>query len=52
MAVKALPPQSPDSEIKLEEFGKLPLVYEGRVKPFDTLARATIRQAGGTVRED
>ena len=30
--------------MQLEEFGRLPLVYEGRVKPFDTLARNTLRQ--------
>ncbi|HEX4147562.1 MAG TPA: hypothetical protein VHY20_01185, partial [Pirellulales bacterium] len=28
----------PAGEMDLYEFGKLPLVYEGRVKPFDTLA--------------
>ncbi len=30
--------------MQLAEFGRLPLVFEGRVKPFDTLARNTLRQ--------
>lgn len=34
----------PTDTMQLEEFGRLPLVYEGRVKPFDTLARNTLRQ--------
>jgi ABC-type transport system involved in cytochrome c biogenesis permease subunit len=32
----------PDA-MRLEEFGELPLVYEGRMKPFDTLARNSLR---------
>jgi ABC-type transport system involved in cytochrome c biogenesis permease subunit len=34
----------PADQMQLDEFGRLPLVYEGRVKPFDTLARNTLRQ--------
>jgi len=37
-------PNPPISELQLAEFGRLPLVYEGRVKPFDTLARNMLRQ--------
>ncbi len=40
---KAMPPRIPENEINLYEFGKLPLVYEGRVKPFDTLARNNLQ---------
>ncbi len=40
---KARIPQVDDAEMKIHEFGKLPLVYEGRIKPFDTLARNTLR---------
>ena len=29
--------------MKLERFGALPLMYEGRIKPFDTLARNSLR---------
>ncbi len=34
---KAVPPRAADDTFHFEEFGKLPLVYQGRVKPFDTL---------------
>ncbi len=37
-------PHIPTDQIQLDEFGRLPLVYEGRVKPFDTLARNMLRQ--------
>ncbi|MEX0710917.1 MAG: cytochrome c biogenesis protein ResB, partial [Pirellulales bacterium] len=43
---KARPPSPPrpgSGRMNLYEFGKLPLVYEGRVKPFDTLARNSLR---------
>lgn len=40
---KALPPRSSDAQMKLEQFGSLPLMYEGRIKPFDTLARNSLR---------
>ncbi len=39
----SLPPRTPEGEMNLYEFGKLPLVFEGRVKPFDTLARNSLR---------
>ena len=35
---------TPQDQIQLDEFGRLPLVYEGRVKPYDTLARNMLRQ--------
>ena len=36
-------PKTPDGEMKLHEFGTLPVVYQGRIKPFDTLARNSLR---------
>jgi len=39
----AVPPSVPEDGMAMHQFGKLPLVYEGRVKPFDTLARNTLR---------
>ena len=35
-------PQSA-AELQLEQFGKLPVMFEGRTKPFDTLARNSLR---------
>jgi len=40
---KSRMPDYESTEANLHEFGKLPLVYEGRVKPFDTLARNSLR---------
>ena len=40
---KSIMPSYESNEANLHEFGKLPLVYEGRVKPFDTLARNSLR---------
>jgi len=38
-----VPGASPDG-FELAEFGKLPVVYKGRTKPFDTLARNALRK--------
>ena len=43
LASKARPAKVKPSEMDVVGFGKLPLVYEGRVKPFDTLARNSLR---------
>ncbi|MFV2066461.1 MAG: cytochrome c biogenesis protein CcsA [Pirellulales bacterium] len=44
VAGKAMPPNKGlSSQMRLEEFGKLPVMYEGRVKPLDTLARNSLR---------
>ena len=43
----AMPPRAELGEMNLYEFGKLPLVYEGRVKPFDTLARNSLLVISG-----
>ncbi|MDA1164099.1 MAG: cytochrome c biogenesis protein CcsA [Planctomycetota bacterium] len=40
---KSRMPSYESTQANLQEFGKLPLVYEGRVKPFDTLARNSLR---------
>ena len=39
---KARPMTSRPSEMDIAAFAKLPLAYEGRVKPFDTLARNSL----------
>ncbi|NQV28145.1 MAG: cytochrome c biogenesis protein CcsA [Rhodopirellula sp.] len=40
---KSRMPSYESTEANLHEFGRIPLVYEGRVKPFDTLARNSLR---------
>ncbi len=40
---KARAPKPVDGEMNLYQFGQIPVMYEGRVKPFDTLARTTLR---------
>jgi len=35
-------PQDPSGEMKIREFGQLPVMYQGRIKPFDTLARNSL----------
>ncbi|HVX11820.1 MAG TPA: cytochrome c biogenesis protein CcsA [Pirellulales bacterium] len=37
------PHRAPPEAMQLDRFGRLPLVYEGRLKPFDTLARNSLR---------
>lgn len=36
---RARPAKTPATEINVAAFGELPLAYEGRIQPFDTLAR-------------
>ena len=43
LARHAVVPEPKEDEPDLKAFGALPLVYEGRVKPFDTLARNSLR---------
>ena len=40
-------PNIPQAEMQIDEFGRLPMVYEGRVKPFDTVARNMLRYLSG-----
>ncbi|MEX0611086.1 MAG: cytochrome c biogenesis protein CcsA, partial [Pirellulales bacterium] len=47
IASKARLPESKPSEMQIYEFGKLPLAYQGRVKPYDTLARNSLQILSG-----
>jgi ABC-type transport system involved in cytochrome c biogenesis permease subunit len=47
VASSARMPHTPQGEIQIDEFGRLPLVHEGRVKPFDTVARNALRYLSG-----
>jgi ABC-type transport system involved in cytochrome c biogenesis permease subunit len=40
-------PTSPPSEMQIYEFAKLPLAYQGRVKPYDTMARNALQILSG-----
>ena len=40
---KARPPRAGEGEMDLFQAGKIPVVYEGRAKPLDTLARTSLR---------
>jgi ABC-type transport system involved in cytochrome c biogenesis permease subunit len=40
---RAAPPAESFNEMKIHEFGKLPVVFGGRTQPMDTLARNTLR---------
>jgi hypothetical protein len=44
---KARMPKSKATEMQIYEFGKLPVQYQGRVKPYDTLARNTLQYLSG-----
>ncbi len=44
---KAVPRSAEEDAMRLHEFGSLPVVYEGRVKPFDTLSRNSLRVISG-----
>ena len=39
---KAVPPRDADGGFKIQAFAHLPVVYQGRVKPYDTLARNSL----------
>jgi len=43
LGMMALPKPLPEDGFDLKSFGQLPVVYEGRVKPFDTLARNSLQ---------
>jgi ABC-type transport system involved in cytochrome c biogenesis permease subunit len=40
-------PDSKPSEMRIYEFAKLPLAYQGRIKPYDTLARNMLQIISG-----
>ena len=43
MAGHAKPPSMPEDGMDIHAFGKIPVAYNGRVKPLDTLARTQLR---------
>jgi ABC-type transport system involved in cytochrome c biogenesis permease subunit len=47
IAGKARLPEVAPSEMQIYEFGKLPLAYQGRIKPYDTLARNSLQILSG-----
>lgn len=47
IAKTSMVPESLEGQMNLYKFGKLPLLYEGRVKPFDTLARNSLMIISG-----
>ncbi|HEV2949580.1 MAG TPA: cytochrome c biogenesis protein CcsA [Gemmataceae bacterium] len=47
MMMASAPARDSASGMHLEEFGRLPVLHEGRVKPFDTLARNTLMGISG-----
>ena len=47
MGSKARMPKSTPSAMQIEEFGKLPISYQGRIKPYDTLARNSLQFLSG-----
>jgi ABC-type transport system involved in cytochrome c biogenesis permease subunit len=42
LASKAVPPRDPVEGFDVHRFARLPVVYQGRVKPYDTLARNSL----------
>jgi ABC-type transport system involved in cytochrome c biogenesis permease subunit len=42
LLMAAAPPEDSKGQMQIQEFGKLPVVDGGRVKPFDTFARTTL----------
>jgi len=44
---RARPPKIAATAMNVSEFGKLPLAYEGRIQPFDTLARNVLTVISG-----
>jgi ABC-type transport system involved in cytochrome c biogenesis permease subunit len=47
IAGKARMPKAEPSEMQVYAFGKLPLAYQGRIKPYDTLARNSLQILSG-----
>lgn len=43
IASRSRPPKSDEAKLNLYEFGKIPLIHEGRAKPIDSLARNSLR---------
>src|SRR5437588_1157587 len=47
LGFEALPPSTPPDQMQLEEFGAIPVIDRGRVKPIDTYARTTLMLISG-----
>lgn len=47
VATKAMPVSDKPTQMKIHEFGKLPVAYGGRTQPMDTLARNALRMISG-----
>ncbi len=47
VAGKTRMPRSTPSEMQIYEFAKLPLAYQGRIKPYDTVARNALQILSG-----
>jgi ABC-type transport system involved in cytochrome c biogenesis permease subunit len=47
LSFEALPPEEPAGKMHLYEFGKIPVVDGGRVKPIDTVARTSLMALNG-----
>jgi ABC-type transport system involved in cytochrome c biogenesis permease subunit len=47
LAGNARAPRSEPSEMQIYEFAKLPLAYQGRIKPYDTVARNALQIFSG-----
>jgi ABC-type transport system involved in cytochrome c biogenesis permease subunit len=47
LAVLARMPQSGPSEMQIDQFARLPVQYQGRIKPYDSLARNSLQFLSG-----
>ncbi len=47
IASKAMPPESSPFEYDLAAFGRIPVVYQGRVKPLETAAQSALLEISG-----
>jgi len=47
VASRAMPPREAATEMKIHEFGRLPVAYGGRTQPLDSLANNTLRTISG-----
>lgn len=41
------PPKEPAAPLPMEEFARLPVLHDGRIKPLDSFARATLKKFSG-----
>jgi ABC-type transport system involved in cytochrome c biogenesis permease subunit len=43
LGLQSIPPKLPEDGKEIHEFGKIAIVYNGRTKPFDTIARTLLK---------